>query len=270
MKTRYCLKIIFSCIALFVFSACNQDEINRLQKENEALKSKNRELEAQVAELSETEQNKFGKAADLLSNAKSAADYRKAEEAFASFAAKYPISSYLEQAQKKQDDAKTKAEQLEWIDDQRKSIKTAMENKDWNAASKTVWLIRKVISKEEYDGYVKKIYEEKNKPIKVKNINELIAYSDRYYGERIEVYGCLTLPMFLDLQEKILRLSNTCGTHGISDTIEIDYSRTNKIAYFIEYKNKGLQNNYFKVVGFFSQGLISGGAIAADTIEMVK
>ena len=188
MKTKYCLKIIFSCIALFMFSACNQDEINRLQKENEALKSKNRELEAQVAELNETEQNMFGKAADLLSNAKSAADYRKAEEAFASFAAKYPISSYLEQAQKKQDDAKTKAEQLEWIDDQRKSIKTAMENKDWNAASKTVWLIRKVISKEEYDGYVKKIYEEKNKPIQT-TISSLLRKGLSMYLKRVEIVG---------------------------------------------------------------------------------
>lgn len=265
MKTRYCLKIIFSCIALFVFSACNQDEINRLQKENEALKSKNRELEAQVAELSETEQNKFGKAADLLSNAKSAADYRKAEEAFASFAAKYPISSYLEQAQKKQDDAKTKAEQLEWIDDQRKSIKTAMENKDWNAASKTVWLIRKVISKEEYDGYVKKIDEEKNKPIKTTISRLAKAAQDDVYkliGKRVELVGKNGL--LSDTSKNIL------GLHDGNKEIQIYYGKDME-DYFLDNRFSPMSAQ-FKVIGRVSNqlDLFDIPMIIAEKIERIK
>ena len=57
------------------FGACNNGEIERLRQENASLK-------AQVAELSETEQNRFNKAVDLFNTANDLRSYRLAEKNF--------------------------------------------------------------------------------------------------------------------------------------------------------------------------------------------
>lgn len=194
------------------YSAELQQEITRLKTETSSLKEntaqleeKNKKLEEQVAELSETEQNKFSKASDLLGNAKSASDYRKAEEAFASFITKYPNSQYLEQAKKMQDDSRKSADHLEWLDKKRGLIQKQISDKDWDAAAKTVQQLSKYISKEEHDGYNKTINEEKNKPIKTTLAN-IVTYMNKYDEKRVEfVATCRAI----SLKEKYLEVEDS-------------------------------------------------------------
>lgn len=204
-------------------AAKQQEEMANLKKENTELKyniaqleTKNKELEAQVAELSETEQNKFNKAYDLLNNAKETADYRGAEEAFASFLAKYPASAYIEQAQKAKEEAKTKAEQREWIDSKRKLLQQQIKDKEWTSAQQTAKLLSKSISKEEYEKYKKTIYDEKNKPIET-TIANLISYQEKFHKKRIKINATC---QSINLAEKYLYVEDS----GFS--IKVKYGRS--------------------------------------------
>lgn len=170
-----------------------KEEMANLKKENTELKdnvaqleTKNKDLEEQVAELSENEQNKFNKAYDLLNNAKESKDFRMAEEAFALFLDKYPVSKYVEQAKKAQKKAQTKAQHLEWTDKQRITIKQQIKDKKWDAAEETVNSLEKYIAKEEYEKYKQTIYDEKNKPIET-TIGRLISLPKRFLGKRVQI-----------------------------------------------------------------------------------
>ena len=243
-----------------------QEEMTNLKKENAALKdnvaqleTKNKELEAQVAELSENEQNKFNKAYDLLNNAREASDYRGAEEAFASFLAKYPASAYIEQAKKAQKEANTKAQHLEWIDKQKITIKQQIKDNNWAAAEETANSLGKYIDKEEYEKYKQTIYEEKNKPIET-TIGNLISYQEKFHKKRIKINATC---QSINLAEKYLYVEDS----GFS--IRVGYGRFPSLV--ARFANNPRCNNV-KIVGEFWASRYSFGefidrAIRAESIE---
>lgn len=109
-----------------------------------------------------------------------------AEEAFALFLDKYPVSKYVEQAKKAQKEANTKAQHLEWIDKQKITIKQQIKDKNWAAAEKTANSLGKYIDKEEYEKYKQTIYDEKNKPIET-TIGRLISFKNDFVNKRVQI-----------------------------------------------------------------------------------
>ncbi len=248
-------------------AAKHQEEMTNLKKENTSLKdtiaeleTKNKELEAQVAELSENEQNKFSKSYDLLRNAKEAKDFRMAEEAFALFLDKYPVSKYVEQAKKAQKEANTKAQHLEWIDKQKITIKQQIKDKNWAAAEKTANSLGKYIDKEEYEKYKQTIYDEKNKPIET-TIGNLISYEFEFQKKRIKINATC---QSINLAKKYLYVEDS----GFS--IKVVYWRLPSVV--ARFANNPRCNNV-KIVGEFwasgydSWGEFSDRFIGAESIE---
>ena len=86
-------KIIILMMFPILLSACNQGKLEQLEKENASLRSK-------IAELSETEQNRFNKAVDVLNTANDLQSYRKTEKTFGDFIEKFPTSTYIAEARK--------------------------------------------------------------------------------------------------------------------------------------------------------------------------
>lgn len=222
-----------------------KEEMANLKKENTELKdnvaqleTKNKDLEEQVAELSENEQNKFNKAYDLLNNAKESKDFRIAEEAFALFLDKYPVSKYVEQAKKAQKKAQTKAQHLEWTDKQRITIKQQIKDKKWDAAEETVNSLEKYIAKEEYEKYKKTIYDEKNKPIET-TIANLISYQKEFDEKRIKINATC---QSINLAEKYLYVEDS----GFS--IQVKYGGSGSVV--ARFANNPRCNNV-KIVGKF-------------------
>lgn len=233
-------------------AAKHQEEMTNLKKENTSLKDT-------IAELSENEQNKFNKAYDLLNNAKETADYRGAEEAFASFLAKYPASAYIEQAQKAKEEAKTKAEQREWIDSKRKLLQQQIKDKEWTSAQQTAKLLSKSISKEEYEKYKKTIYDEKNKPIET-TIANLISYQKEFHEKRIKINATC---QSINLAEKYLYVEDS----GFS--IKVKYKWRPSI---VERFANNPRCNNVKIVGkfvapYYYYGEFIDRTISAESIE---
>ncbi len=269
-KILLSLLIIAAGYAFYVCTqndaAKQQEEMANLKKENTELKdniaqleTKNKELEAQVAELSENEQNKFNKAYDLLNNAREASDYRGAEEAFASFLAKYPASAYIEQAKKAQKEANTKAQHLEWIDKQKITIKQQIKDKNWAAAEETANSLGKYIDKEEYEKYKQTIYEEKNKPIET-TIANLISYQKEFHGKRIKINAAC---QSINLDERSLYVEDS----GFS--IKVEYMWRPSI---VERFANNPRCNNVKIVGTFwanhyYYGEFINRSISAESIE---
>ncbi|MBP5286473.1 MAG: hypothetical protein J6Z08_01080 [Elusimicrobiales bacterium] len=226
-------------------AAKHQEEMTNLKKENTSLKDT-------IAELSENEQNKFSKSYDLLRNAKEAKDFRMAEEAFASFLAKYPASSYMEQAKKAQKEANTKAQYMEYLDKNRSLIKQQIKDKEWEASEKTLELLSKYISQEEYKEYEKTIDDEKNKPIET-TITNLISYEIKFDRKRVKINATC---QSINLAEKYLYVEDS----GFSIRVSY-YGLPSVVARFA---NNPRCNNV-KIVGVFKVGVY--GADFGDFID---
>ena len=233
-------------------AAKHQEEMTNLKKENTSLKDT-------IAELSENEQNKFSKSYDLLRNAKEAKDFRMAEEAFASFLAKYPASAYIEQAKKAQKEANTKAQHLEWIDKQKITIKQQIKDKNWAAAEETANSLGKYIDKEEYEKYKQTIYDEKNKPIET-TIANLVSYQKEFHEKRIKINAAC---QSINLDERSLYVEDS----GFS--IKVEYRWRPSI---VERFANNPRCNNVKIVGKFLAnryyyGEFINRSISAESIE---
>ncbi len=264
-------KILFSLILCIGFCACNNGEIERLQHENASLK-------AQIAELSETEQNRFNKAVDLFNTANDLQSYRLAEETFDSFIEKFPASSYLESAKQHKQQAKSKADNIEKVANTKADITSLIAQRKWRAATNKVNSIKTLIDNEEYNALLKQIKEERYKPEKT-TIKKLKAESytliQNYWfnetspnklGKRVEIIGYLK---YLNkILEKITLFEKENAEYD-DVSIEIDYGETNKVDYFSNISH-AQANGWYKVVGRVrvkDNGVII--YIEAETIERI-
>ena len=259
------------------FSACNNGEIERLRQENASLK-------AQVAELSETEQNRFNKAVDLFNTANDLRSYRLAEKTFASFIEKFPASSYLESAKQHKQQAKNKADNIEKVANTKAEITSLIAQRKWGVATNKVNSIKTLIDKNEYNALLKQIKEERYKPRKL-SIDQLVSelqdisservyggkYWDRWWnivahGERVEVIGYSSYNG-ANIRFKDLDLFSKPGCVNGSN-ISVHYGKTDKVNTFM---NMNWQNvpcgTGWKVVG--RAFLLESGSqyIEAETIE---
>ena len=259
-------KLLILLVCCFILGACNSGEIERLERENAALK-------AQVAELSETEQNRFNKAIDLFNTANDLQSYRLAEETFDSFIEKFPASSYLESAKQHKQQAKSKADNIEKVANTKADITSLIAQRKWGAATSKVNSIKDLIGKEEYSALLKQINDEKYKPRKL-SIDQLVSelqYWERWWnivmhGKRVEVVGYSNYNG-ANVRFKNIDLHSKPGCVNGSD-ISIHYEKTNKVNTFM---NMNWQNvpcgTGWKVVG--KAFLLESGTpyIEAETIE---
>lgn len=270
-------KVLLLLICCISFSACDNGELERLRQENASLK-------AQIAELSETEQNRFNKAVDLFNTANDLQSYRLAEETFDSFIEKFPASSYLESAKQHKQQAKSKADNIEKVANTKADITSLIAQRKWGAATSKVNSIKDLIGKEEYSALLKQINDEKYKPRKL-SIDQLVSelqdissnrvYGGKYWerwwnivmhGERVEVVGYSNYNG-ANVRFKNIDLHSKPGCVNGSD-ISIHYEKTNKVNTFM---NMNWQNvpcgTGWKVVG--KAFLLESGTpyIEAETIE---
>ena len=277
MRTILILLVI--CIS---FGACNNGEIERLRQENASLK-------AQVAELSETEQNRFNKAVDLFNTANDLRSYRLAEKTFASFIEKFPASSYLESAKQHKQQAKNKADNIEKVANTKAEITSLIAQRKWGAATSKANSIKALIENDEYNSILKQIKEERYKPEKT-TIDKLLSeihdwrwptpYDERIYnkyldlvtkGKRVEIIGYAPSYSFIDTTYKYIRLYSRPGCAKGKD-MEIRYGKTNKASYFFNVDPDTIPcGTAFKVVGNFSVISESSGDpwFEAETIERI-
>lgn len=272
------LTILMGCLIL---SACNNGEIERLQKENESLK-------AQIAELSETEQNRFNKAIDLLNTANDLQSYRAAEKNFSDFIEKFPTSSYLGSAKQHKQEAKNKADTIEKINNTKAEIKSLISQRKWTSATKKANSIKPLIEQNEYNSILKQIKEERYKPRKT-TIDELLSeiadlrsdyrmgkdpgfhrYVNLYQdGERVEIIGYSPSYGFINTTYKHIRVYGRPGCLK-GEQMEVHYDKTDKVSYFFNIDPDKIPcGTAYKIVGNIS--VLSNGDpyFKAETIERI-
>lgn len=269
-------KIIILMMFPVLLSACNQGKLEQLEKENASLRSK-------IAELSETEQNRFNKAVDLLNAANDLQSYRKAEKTFGDFIEKFPTSSYLNSAQQHRQQAKNKADNIEKINQAKTAVETLVFERKWKSATNTANSIKTLISQEEYQALIKNIENERYKPEKT-TIDKLVSdvydlqqggawrrYFDFYKnGKRVEVVGYSGSGLSLNTRRKTLSLY---GKPGCANGQEVDvfYDKTDKVNYFLNINPDTIKcGDAYRVVGkakVYSNS--SDVYIQAETIERI-
>lgn len=250
-KVKKILFIVFVCT---IFIACNNREIEHLQKENNTLKIQIEEfkkekdsLQAQIIELSETEQNRFNKAVDLLNAANSLEEYREAEKSFTDFIEKFPTSGYMTEAQKNKQTAMNKADNIETVSTAKTNIKSLIAEHKWKEAINKLNSIKILIEKDEYDAIMKQIENERYKPEKTtidKLVSEIydLSHSSSYEGilkyneflqkgKRVEVIGYAPYG-FLNVKRKSISLYGKPGCSN-GERIEVFYSKTNLVNHFL-------------------------------------
>ena len=274
-------KLLIILIGCLIISACDNGEVERLQKENESLK-------AQIAELSETEQNRFSKAVDLLNTANDLQSYKTAEKVFSDFIEKFPTSNYLAEARKNKQIAKNKADTIEKIANAKSEIKSLISQRKWTSATKKANSIKSLIGQDEYTSILKQIKEERYKPRKT-TIDALLAeiadlHSDyirgkdpgfqRYInlysdGERVEFVAYSPSYGFIDTTYKYIRVYGRPGCLK-GENIEVHYDKTDKVSYFFNIDPDKIPcGTAYKIVGNIS--VLSNGHtyFEAETIERI-
>lgn len=243
-------KILIALILCIGFYACDNGEVERLQRENASLKE-------QIAELSETEQNRFSKAVDFLKTANDLQSYRMAEKNFDDFIEKFPASSYLESARQHKQQAKNKADNIEKVANTKTDITSLIAQRKWSAATNKVNSIKTLIDNDEYNALLKQIKEERYKPEKttIKKLNaEAYTLIQNYWfnetspnklGKRVEIIGYLK---YLEKIPKKITLFEKENAEYDDESIEIDYRKTNKVDYFSNISH-AQANGRYKVIG---------------------
>ena len=268
-------KVLILLICCISFSACDNGELERLRQENASLK-------AQIAELSETEQNRFNKAVDLFNTANDLQSYRLAEETFASFIEKFPTSSYLESAKRHKQQAKNKADNIEKVANTKTEITSLITQRKWGAATNKVNSIKTLINKEEYNALLKQIREERYKPEKT-TIDRLVVEIDGLNGDRllnfiekgkrVEIIGYAT--SFIDVKNKSFTVyGKGCGK---GEHLEVFYENTKLTNYFLDLNSQC--GDKYRIVGTAHKALSLFGVsairsdidvyIIAETIERI-
>lgn len=268
-------KVLLLLICCISFSACDNGELERLRQENASLK-------AQIAELSETEQNRFNKAVDLFNTANDLQSYRLAEETFDSFIEKFPASSYLESAKQHKQQAKHKADNIEKVANTKADITSLIAQRKWGAATNKVNSIKTLIDKEEYNALLKQIREERYKPEKT-TIDRLVVEIDGMNGDkllnfiekgkRVEVLGYAT--SFIDVKNKSFTVyGKGCGQ---GEHLEVFYQGSKLTNYFLDLNSKC--GDKYRIVGTAHKALKLFGVsglrsdidiyIEAETIERI-
>lgn len=234
-------KIIILMMFPILLSACNQGKLEQLEKENASLRSK-------IAELSETEQNRFNKAVDVLNTANDLQSYRKAEKTFGDFIEKFPTSTYLKSAQQHRQQAKSKADNIEKINQAKAAVGTLIAERKWKSATNMARSIKALISQEEYQSLIKNIENERYKPEKT-TIDKLVSeiyelqhsHSDgawrKYFefyqnGRRVEVIGYSGGFGFLDVKRKSIKVYGKSGCAN-GESVEVFDNNTDKVNYFL-------------------------------------
>jgi len=253
-------KILFLLTVCTCFNACNSGEIERLQKENEALK-------AQIAELSETEQNRFNKAIDLLNSAGDLQSYKEVEKTFSDFIQKFPTSAYITEAKRHEQTAKNKADVIEKVANAKADITSLIAQRKWGAATNRVNSIKTLIDSDEYNFLLQQIKEEKDKPEKT-TIDKLASeiYDLQHsredgswgkqldffnQGKRVEIIGYGGGGIgFLNVRRKSITLYGKKGC-AAGESVEVFYDKTDMVDFFL---NMNANNTHcgslvYKVIG---------------------
>lgn len=274
-------KIIILMMFPILLSACNQGKLEQLEKENASLRSK-------IAELSETEQNRFNKAVDVLNTANDLQSYRKAEKTFGDFIEKFPTSTYIAEARKNEQSARKKADVIEKISTVKAEVASLIEQRKWNMATKKVNSIKLLIEKNEYNSLLKQIREERYKPRKTTidqlrlEISEMfIAYEvgeepgyrrfRKLYldGERVELIGYAPSYGFINTTYKTITLWSRPGCMK-GENMDIHYEKTNKASYFFNVDPDTIPcGTAYKVVGNISALSNGNPWFEAETIERI-
>lgn len=269
-------KVLILLICCINFTACDNGELERLRQENASLK-------AQVAELSETEQNRFNKAVDLFNTANDLQSYHLAEKTFGSFIEKFPTSSYLESAKQHKQQAKNKADNIEKVANTKAEIASLIAQRKWGAATNKVNSIKNLIERSEYNALLKQIREERYKPEKI-TIDRLVAEIDALNGDkfsnfiekgrRVEIIGYST--SYIDVKNKSFTVYGKAGCRK-GENVEVFYEDTNLVDYFLDLNPQC--GDKYRVVGTAHKKLSLFGVsairsdidiyIIAETIERI-
>lgn len=278
-------KILIVLLFGFFSVGCGQEEINTLKTENAQLKAQIAQLQQENTELKDTEQNRFNRAVDLLKAANDLKSYRKAEETFSEFIAKFPSSTYLAQAQKNRQDAKNKADNIEKINNAKADIKGFIASRNWKAANRTLQSIKNDISQERYEKIKKLIEDERYKPEKT-TIDKLVAeiyelqnsyneddfnkaWNFRQNGRRVEVVGYIAAQS-IDVKRKSITFYGKSGCINGED-IKVFYDKTNLVNYFLNLNPDSIRcGDAYRIVGKAKTYSNSSDIyIQAETIEKI-